>query len=183
MDSKLQLRKEISAVKRAFAGTEDASLAAICASARIMASPFMSSAATVLLYAALPDEVPTRGLVEAVLCSRTSDGRKRRVALPLVVGNELVLREYVPGRTVKGYAGIEEPSAQCPQISPEEIDLAVVPGVAFTIDGRRLGRGKGFYDRLLPSLKCHKIGLCFECQIVPDIPCDSWDVKMDEVIY
>jgi len=180
---KQNLRKEVAVVKNAFAASEDASLAAICAAAKILASPSFQASRTVLLYAALPDEMPTRGLIEAVLESKTANGLKRRVVLPVVVGDALVLREYIQGKTVAGYRGIEEPSPECPEVCPTEIDLAVIPGVAFTLDGRRLGRGKGYYDRLLPLLKCRKIGLCFECQIVPDLPCDPWDIKMDEVIY
>jgi 5-formyltetrahydrofolate cyclo-ligase len=64
----------------------------------------------------------------------------------------------------------------------DSIDLAVVPGVAFTADGIRLGRGKGYYDRLLPRIKARKIGICFPFQILHSIPAESFDIRMDEVI-
>ena len=63
------------------------------------------------------------------------------------------------------------------------IDLAVVPGMAFDIQNNRLGRGKGYYDRMLPKLvNAYKIGVCFSFQRLPGIPAEGNDVKMDEVI-
>ena len=62
------------------------------------------------------------------------------------------------------------------------IDLAVIPGMAFTLDGERLGRGKGYYDRLLAKMPMvYKLGLCFPFQILDAIPTDENDVLMDEV--
>jgi 5-formyltetrahydrofolate cyclo-ligase len=65
----------------------------------------------------------------------------------------------------------------------EEIDVAVIPGMAF--DGRcnRLGRGRGYYDRLLPKLpQAYKIGICFDFQKLPGIPADEHDIKVDEIV-
>ena len=62
------------------------------------------------------------------------------------------------------------------------IDLAVVPRVAFDKEGCRLGRGKGYYDRLLPLINCYKIGICFPFQLYDSIPTEKFDIKMDEVI-
>ncbi len=69
-------------------------------------------------------------------------------------------------------------------ISLPEKSLIIVPWRAFTIDGKRIGRGGGFYDKLLannPILE--SIGVCFACQIFPDIPQDSWDQGVDEVVF
>jgi 5-formyltetrahydrofolate cyclo-ligase len=65
----------------------------------------------------------------------------------------------------------------------DSIDLAIVPGVGFSPQGARLGRGKGYYDRLLPNLHCPKIGLALPCQIADEIPTKEWDIFMDEVIF
>ena len=64
----------------------------------------------------------------------------------------------------------------------EHIDLAIIPGMAFTPQGHRLGRGKGYYDRLLPHLHCPLIGLAFPFQILPSIPTESHDICMNEII-
>lgn len=63
-----------------------------------------------------------------------------------------------------------------------KIDLAIIPGRAFTVDGYRLGRGKGYYDRLIPRLSCKTIGVAFDCQIFDTLPVDDWDVRLDMVL-
>ena len=137
--------------------------------------PEWESASTVLLYHPLPGEVDLRNLM-AVSPST------KRIVLPLVVGDDLVLKEYVPGTLVKGFAGILEPSASAPEVNSSEIDLAVVPGVAFDSSCHRLGRGRGFYDRLLPTLDCPLVGVAFDWQMVPEVPTDPWDFPLDAII-
>lgn len=175
--------------------------------AALEARPAWQDARCVLLYMALPDEVPTAPLLERW------HGRKRLV-LPRVVGSDLELREYHPGRLHEGYRGILEPSPQAPLVDPSEIDLAIIPGMAFApkwreghivdsmIGGRtpktpcvaslphpgnvsylRLGRGKGYYDRFLPQLSCPTVGLCYPFRLLEALPTDPWDRPLDELIY
>ena len=81
-----------------------------------------------------------------------------------------------------GAFGIMEPVGQL-VTDYDHIDLAVVPGMAFDACGHRLGRGKGYYDRLLPRLShCYKIGICFDFQKVPSVPTEPTDIAMDEVL-
>ena len=129
------------------------------------------NASTVLLYMAIPGEVPTREFIDKW------SGRKR-IVIPKVNGEELDLYEYDPSRLQEGYKGIQEPSEDAKKVCPEEIDLALVPGVAFTGEGSRLGRGKGFYDRLLPHLKCPCAGVGFSFRWIDEIPSDPWDVSL-----
>ena len=86
------------------------------------------------------------------------------------------LSELIPGRF-----GIREPA---PAHSPKQLDLIVVPGLAFTAQGNRLGRGAGFYDRFLATLPptTFKLGVCFEFQRVSSIPQEPHDVTMDAVV-
>lgn len=133
------------------------------------------SARTILLYSSLPDELDTSAFI-----ARWASSKK--ILLPVVEGENLVLKEYVPGRTEPGYRGIMEPDSSLPAINPSEVDLAIIPGVAFDATGGRLGRGKGFYDRLLPSLGCPTIGVCWACQLVPAVPADPHDIKVGAVI-
>ena len=86
------------------------------------------------------------------------------------------LSELVPGRF-----GVREPAAGP---ASAQLDLILVPGLAFTADGSRLGRGAGFYDRFLSAIPATtvKIGVCFEFQRVSEIPQESHDVKMDAVV-
>lgn len=140
------------------------------------AHPAFRAANTILLYHSLPDEVCTHAFVK-YWC------QYKRVLLPVVTGDDLELRLYTPESSLAvGAFGIEEP--QGPVFSNySEIDLAVVPGVAFDPKGNRLGRGRGYYDRLLPQLvHACKIGICFPFQLVDEVPAEPFDIAMDHVI-
>lgn len=134
------------------------------------------SAHTVLIYMALPDEVPTEEFIRKWSSSK-------RIVLPVVRGTELELREYDPLKLAPGAFGILEPGEDSALVDPSEIELAVLPGMAFDRCGSRLGRGKGYYDRLLPSLRCPKAGLCQPWRIVPSVPSEPWDARVDFVIF
>ena len=100
-------------------------------------------------------------------------------------GEEMVLevRELAPEQLAPGRWGIWEPTDEAPLLSDySRLDLVVVPGVAFSSDGKRLGRGKSFYDRFLPLVpRAAFVGVCYPCQVVEQIPADPWDIGMDIV--
>ncbi|MCM1313644.1 MAG: 5-formyltetrahydrofolate cyclo-ligase [Bacteroides sp.] len=130
----------------------------------------------VLLYHSLTDEVQTHALIEKYKS-------EKKILLPTVVGNEIELHEYNASASFKkGPFDISESNGKLFE-DYSMIDLAVIPGVAFDAHGNRLGRGKGYYDRLLPKLTCIKIGICFPFQFVSDIPCEAHDIPVNEVIY
>ena len=81
-----------------------------------------------------------------------------------------------------GVFGILEPSEDCEAVPESEIDLIIVPGVAFDRQLNRMGRGKGYYDRLLSTLQAPKIGICFDFQLQDTVPTESFDKKMDMII-
>ncbi len=144
----------------------------------LLNSTIIQKANIVLLYHSLPDEVNTHQLIQSLSHSKT-------ILLPTVVGDELELHLYdeqtlTPDST---YGIMESKGVLFPRERYEEIDIAIIPGMAFTTDGKRLGRGKGYYDRLLPQLKCPLIGLAFPFQIVEDIPCEAHDHRLDNVIF
>jgi len=105
----------------------------------------------------------------------------KRVSLPRFNGS---LGRYeaceVMGDLVPGQFGILEPAASSRVTTA--VDLVIAPGLAFALDGSRLGRGKGYYDRLLTELTAVKIGVCFDWQIVPAIPRDAHDVLMNHIV-
>lgn len=139
--------------------------------------PEWHAAATILLYAALPDEVPTRSLIEEAM----AEGRT--VLLPVVQGDELELRICDDLDDLRpGAFNVFEPQGKA-FTRFEDIDLAIIPGVAFTPDGERLGRGRGYYDRLLPMLgTALKVGLCWPFQLLDELPCEPHDAIMDLVV-
>lgn len=141
---------------------------------RLEKHPLFVKAHTILLYYSLPDEVQTQEFIEKW-------AHDKRIILPVVKGNNLELRHYNGKQNLqKGSYGIEEPQG-VPFTEYNKIDLAIIPGVAFDAQGNRLGRGKGYYDRLLNQLKTYKIGICFHFQLCKLIPTETFDRPMDEV--
>lgn len=174
---KKAIRKEIKARKES-AGPEKMTSLSLAIQEQVLSLEELSKSKTILLYHSLPDEVGTSLLLEK-LSSRASGDK--RVVLPVVEGEYLLLKEYLPNNMEKGYRDIYEPAGEdC--IDPSEIDLAIIPGVAFDCNCNRLGRGKGYYDRLIPFLNCRKIGLSFDFQITEGIPCEEFDMPLDMVI-
>ncbi len=118
------------------------------------AHPAFRAAHIVLLYYSLKDEVDTHEFVRKW-------SREKRILLPVVVGDNLELRVYTgPEDLATGAYGIEEPTGER-FTDYAAIDFAAIPGVAFDAAGNRLGRGKGYYDRLLPHLTAFKAASVF----------------------
>ncbi len=142
---------------------------------KIEDSPIFQQSKVVFSFWSMPDEIPTHDFNERWF-------QEKKIILPVVVGDDLELRQYQGfSQMRKGSFNILEPVGE--NLSDlSEIDLAIIPGMAFTCKGLRMGRGRGFYDRLLPQLKCRKIGVCFDCQIVESLPLDPWDAPLDGVV-
>ena len=134
---------------------------------------------TVLTYWPLSDEPDIRLLTDRLATEGVT------VLLPCVTGSATMeLRQYAPeNKLCEGAFHIMEPRG--PVFADYgQIDLALIPGVAFDAAGHRLGRGRGYYDRLLSKLspQTRKIGVCFACQRVAEVPTEAHDVAMDEII-
>lgn len=144
--------------------------------AALEAHPAFRAANTVLLYYSLADEVDTHEFVRKW-------SKSKQILLPVVVGDDLELRIYTgPEDLAIGSYGIEEPTGEL-FTDYAAIDFIAVPGVAFDRNGNRLGRGKGYYDRLLPRIpSAYKAGICFPFQVVEEVPAEPFDIRMDEVI-
>jgi 5-formyltetrahydrofolate cyclo-ligase len=145
--------------------------------------PGLASARTVLLYVrAFGEEIDTRPMLASALdrglivaCPRV-DAAAQRLRLCRVSDPA---RDLVPGML-----GIPEPSADCPELSPEAIDWVLVPGLAFDPRGYRLGRGGGYYDRLLPKLRpdAPRWALAFDAQWVDALPVEPHDMRLDGIV-
>ena len=145
---------------------------------QLLSHPKVLSSKSIILFHSLPDEVFTHSLIDTLY----SQGK--RVLLPKVVSpTEMTLHEYHgPNSLSLGAFGILEPNNEV--TDKVNASLAIIPGVAFDKDGNRLGRGKGYYDRLLPNLMpIYKIGVCFPFQFLDNIPHDLHDISMDEIIF
>ena len=137
-------------------------------------------ATSILFYASLPSELDLSPLLREALA------KGKTVALPRFVEETGLYAAFQITDTGEGLTpgtfGVPEPSAGAPSLALNQLDLALVPGIAFDKDGRRLGRGKGFYDRLLAAVPGAKCGVAFDCQVVSEIPVESHDVLMNFVL-
>lgn len=144
---------------------------------RLGTLPELRRARTVLLYAAVREEVDLGGLLSALRAAgtRTLFPRVRGRRLELVAAAELHALEV-------GFRGVREPVG--PTVDPAVVDVALIPGVAFDPRGGRLGSGGGHYDRLLASLpdSTVRIGVGFTCQMVPRVPQEPHDQAMQLVV-
>lgn len=142
---------------------------------RVEALDAFRAATVVAAYWSLPDEVATHDFVRRWCGVKT-------VLLPVMRPDDgLELKPYHPGCTMTEAAFcVAEPDGEA--FPAGRVELILVPGVAFDRRGGRLGRGKGYYDRLLAGMGAIKVGLCFDFQRVDAVPLDAHDVPMDRVI-
>ena len=175
MEKKKELRKRIALLKTLHKSTATHQSAEILAA--LEAHPVFRAASIILLYHSLPDEVHTHDFI------RKWSTKKKILDAALTLFSEKGYAVYTsPADLAIGAYGIEEPTGAL-FTDYATIDLVIVPGVAFDRDGNRLGRGKGYYDRLLPRIpSAYKVGICFPFQIVEEVPAEPFDIRMDEII-
>ncbi len=139
-------------------------------------------ASTLLLTLPFGSEWDTRALIRAAL------ERGKRVALPRVNAGSRMLDlcavTDVVNDTAAGFRGIFEPGAHCELLPVDAIDWVLVPGVAFDVEGRRIGYGGGYYDRLLPRLpsNARRVSGAFEVQVVDQVPAAGHDLAIDALV-
>lgn len=182
---KTELRQRFRVARRSHASRVDPQSLAERIDDRLRQLAAWQSAQRVCIYVSTPIEVPTHNLISVSL----REG-EREVVVPYCVGRRLELFRLVAwDELAPGKFGILEPRAELRHdsrrhVDPRDIDLFLVPGVAFTLDGRRLGNGWGFYDRLLAAATpvAVRIGLALTAQITSDIPAQPHDIPMHWLI-
>jgi len=171
---KKQLRQEVKCLK-ALMTEEELLRKSARVWERVNANLRFRQAKTVLLYWSMPDEVYTHDFIK-----RWSN--EKTIILPVVDGEHLRLALFEGEQSLRLNAAFNlyEPQGN-DYPSPQTIELSIVPGVAFDRNNNRLGRGRGYYDRLLPKLNSYNIGVCFDFQVFDVVFCDENDVAMDEI--
>lgn len=175
-EEKRKIRKEIKLLKQGYSDLQKMDLSKPILK-KLEEMPEFIQARTVMLYWSMKDEVFSHEFV----CKWA---KKKRVILPCVKGSTLDLKVFEGKESlVEGESyGIPEPDGPI-FMAEDEIDLILIPGVAFDKENNRMGRGKAYYDRLLLSLSAFKVGICFDFQVLDKVPVDEHDIKMNKIIY
>lgn len=147
---------------------------------RLREQAVWKSAGSILFFAPMPGEPDIWPLLEGALLAG------KPLALPRfspATKTYLAARIQNPKHDLHcGQFGIREPTAACAECPLNQLDLVLVPGVAFDLQGHRLGRGKGYYDRLLADVRGMKCGVAFDEQVVEVVPVGPLDVQLDFIL-
>ena len=166
--------------KRSAMKPEQAAAADVRIEERVLSLPEYQQARTVMVYMSLPGEPETRGII------RDAVRQGKRVLLPRCLDSRRMEAALFRGfeRLRPGRMGIPEPAADTPEESSRtpEADLILVPCVAASGDGKRLGHGAGYYDRFLKNATGKTVCLCYQDFLAEDLPVNDEDVLMDMVV-
>ena len=140
--------------------------------------PILQKSQTVMIYYSIHHEVATNSIILRLLEAG------KAVALPTCIDKTNIRAGKVQNldELIPGVFGIHEPSSLALEIHPSEIDLVVIPGVAFDQKGMRLGHGAGYYDRFLSKTKAYKLGLAYDFQVIDNLVFENHDVPMDALL-
>ena len=144
----------------------------------ILDSEVWRSAGTVFVYVSMWAEPDTRALLKDALAA----GKRLYVPLCHIGGVMEAVRIRGLGELRPGIQEIPEPPEDGERAEEGTIDLALVPCMSVTRDGRRIGHGVGYYDRFLARQRCQTFCLCYEAMLSDEIPTDGYDVRMDAVV-
>jgi len=146
---------------------------------RLLDLPRVIGVRTALVYSSTPEEI------DPVAAVRELRARGVRVVYPRVEGPGVLALHEIDGESEleESFFGILEPHPQAPPVEPHEVDLVIVPGVAFDSHGGRVGYGGGFYDRLLNRMPhAYTVGICFDGQLVERVPVEPHDKTLDAIV-
>ncbi|HOB99685.1 MAG TPA: 5-formyltetrahydrofolate cyclo-ligase [Verrucomicrobiota bacterium] len=178
-ETKASLRRQIRARNAEVRGEARGEMSRLACGV-LRGRPEWNRAKCVLLYYPLPDELDLRPVLREALAAG------RVVALPRYQADRGEYEAAViqdEGRDLRpGWAGIPEPGPSCPSVALNRLDLVLVPGLGFDRSGRRLGRGKGFYDRLLVSVHGIRCGVAGEWQVLGAVPAEPHDEPVDCIL-
>lgn len=171
--NKNEIRQEIKRLKGCL--TDDEKIrSAISVFEKIEATDSFHHASNILLYNSLPDELSTKGAIRKW-------NKIKNIFLPRVNGNELEVLPYDVSMIERGSFNIDEPIGESlSDISV--IDLIIVPAIAYDQNGNRIGRGKGYYDRLLQKVSVLKIGVGYDFQLITHIASEPHDIPVDIIV-
>lgn len=177
---KKQLREDMKAKRIALPWNEKAKMDTIIFE-KLINSDVYNKSKVIFIYVSYRNEVATHRIIEHGLSNN------KIICVPQIISLEQGMRSIRINsfdELKENKMGILEPLDNTLEVDPKEVDLLLMPGLAFDLQGRRLGYGGGFYDRFLPNCRkdASKIGLCYDFQIVDCVPISPFDEFVDGVI-
>jgi len=176
---KSALRRQLRTIVAALT-PEDLALQSTSICQKLQSQSLWQQAQSVMLFSPLPREPDVRPLIQQAL----ADGKT--VVLPRYLEKQGL---YEPAKITDSSRDLTpaaydvlEPNSACPSFNPKHLDFTLVPGLGFTIDGRRLGRGRGYYDRLLAEVSGRTCGIAFNEQMTVEIPIEPHDKKLSCIL-
>lgn len=158
---------------------KDARIASVIIAGKLLNIPELQKANVVFCYVSIRGEVQTRSLIRSlIICGK-------KVCVPRCGKDGIMDACYINGPddlVPRPPFGIPEPDMDAEVADPSDIDIIIVPGLAFDRSGNRLGKGAGYYDRYLNKCRAFKCGVCFDEMLVESVPADVYDITMDMII-
>jgi 5-formyltetrahydrofolate cyclo-ligase len=170
MDDKATIRKRMRMVREM---VDDHLLRSVQLWAAVAELPEFRQAASVMAFKGFGSEPDT----DPLFARLAAEGK--RLLLPRIDDGAIVVCDG-DGPTARSRIGVDEPQGE--PLPFDVVDFVIVPGLAFTPEGYRLGYGGGFYDRFLPQVPAPNAGVCFAEQIVTDLPVEAHDVRVHRVV-
>lgn len=145
---------------------------------KLLVTRIFQKSKNILFYMPIQNEVDTKPLIELVL------KKDKNVMVPRVEDEKTMEAYKISslGDLIVGKFGILEAKKSCEKFQKKDIDLVVIPGIAFDESGHRIGFGQGYYDTFLKGIRARKIALAYDFQIVENIPREEHDITMDLII-
>lgn len=177
VSGKEQLREDLRQRRRALPPAERAAKSDAIRE-RLTELSLLADADTIFLYLAVDNEVDTRPLLDALLET------EKRIAVPAVDGDSMIAARLQDTDALeRGPFDVPQPWDPAEkEVAPDDIDVSIVPGIAFDDAGNRIGRGEGYYDRFLARTDDTAVGLAYAFQLVERIDTDPWDVPVDRIV-
>jgi 5-formyltetrahydrofolate cyclo-ligase len=171
---KNQIRKEMSVLRQNLSDYEHAEQSSQVFK-KVEQLPFFEKAKVVMAYWSVKDELATHDFIRKW-------SKEKTIVLPCIEGEQLLPGRFTDETVLRPHHRFKIPEPVGEKINPQEIDLVIVPGLAFDRRNHRLGYGKGFYDRFLSGLSAYKVGVCFRFQMMEELPVNEFDVALDLIV-
>lgn len=176
MDTKVEIRVSMKTIRDSL-NSDYRNKADSAIFQKLISLPEIQAASTISSYISYKNEVDTHQFIN--WCLRL----QKSICVPKIVHNDIVLKQITSLSDCRpGIMGILEPVDATPSVNPHSIQIYIVPGLAFDVQGYRLGYGKGYYDRLLKDVPGRTIGIGYTDQLIYELPHTKTDIPLSKLV-